>query len=316
MNLQQLEYVLEIVRHRNHLSMAAQALHTSQPGVSRQIKQLEAELGFEIFLRTRNRIIGLTEPGTHVLEIAKRVLTDVSALQSLKEDMAAVNQGTLTIATTHTQANYVLPSVIRSFATRFPDVRISLKQGDPESICSLVDSGEADLAIGTESARSFPLISLPCFALERSVVAPIGHRILEDEALTLERIAEYPIITYDPRFSGRWKVLAAFTKMDLEPRILLSAIDADVCKTYVRLGMGVAILASVAFDPAHDTDLMARDAGYLFESSTTYIRLRPNTYLRPYMLEFIQLLAPSLTSAVVKDALHHGGTPTAGLIGS
>lgn len=307
MNLQQLQYVLEIVRHRNHLSSAAAALHTSQPGVSRQIKQLEAELGFEIFLRTRNRIIGLTEPGAHVVDIAKRVLTDVSALQSLKEDMAAVNQGTLTIATTHTQANYVLPTVIRSFVAMLPDVRISLKQGDPEGICSLVDAGEADLAIGTESARNFPqLVSLPCFEIGRSVVAPAGHPILADADLTLKSIAEYPIITYDPRFSGRWKVMEAFKKMGLEPRIILSAIDADVCKTYVRLGMGIAILARIAFDPHHDADLEARDASHLFESSTTYVRLRSNTYLRPYMLEFIRLLAPQLTSTVVRDALRRG----------
>lgn len=280
MNLQQLQYVLEIVRHGNHLSAAAEAMHTSQPGVSRQVKQLESELGFEIFLRTRNRIIGLTEPGAHVVEIAKRVLTDISALHSLKEDMAAINRGTLTIATTHTQANYVLPRVIRAFVAKLPEVRISLKQGDPEGICALVDAGEADLAIGTEIERRFPqLVSLPCFELGRSVVAPPGHPLLETETLRLEDIARYPIITYDPRFSGRWKVMTAFRKIGAEPKIILSAIDADVCKTYVRLGMGIAILATITFDPDADRDLRSRDASHLFESSTTYARLRSNMYL-------------------------------------
>jgi LysR family cys regulon transcriptional activator len=314
MRLQQLKYVLEIARHGNHLSAAAEALNTSQPGVSRQIQMLESELGFAIFQRTRNRIIGLTEPGERVLEIAKRIVSDLGVLRMLKDDITAINRGTLVIATTHTQAKYVLPPVVSSFLTDFPDVQIVLKQGDPEGICSLVDAGEADIAIGTETAREFPnLVGLPCFELTRSVVAKIGHPILSGKKLTLERLAQYPIITYDPRFGGqslqrrRWKVLGAFEKAGLEPKIVLSAIDADVCKTYVRMGLGIAIFTSVSFDAKEDVGLATRDARHLFEASTTYIKLRSNTYLRPYALEFIRRFAPHLTAGVVRETLHNTG---------
>ena len=191
MKLQQLRYVLEIVRQKNHLSAAAEALHTSQPGVSRQILLLEAELGFEIFQRTRNRIIGLTEPGQLVLDIAKRVVTDVDALRSVKEDINAGNSGTFTIATTHTQARYVLPKVIEQFISKYPEVQLVLKQGNPEEICNLVDTGEADLAIGTDTLVQYPnLVRLPCFSLPRSVVAKVGHPILAVKELTLQ---EWPI---------------------------------------------------------------------------------------------------------------------------
>ncbi|TCK19697.1 LysR family cys regulon transcriptional activator [Ancylobacter aquaticus] len=314
MRLQQLRYVLEIARQGNHLSAAAEALHTSQPGVSRQVQMLESELGFPIFQRTRNRIIGLTEPGEQVLEIAKRVVGDLGTLRILKDDVSAISRGTLVIATTHTQAKYVLPPVVSSFLKNFPDVQIVLKQGDPEGICSLVDAGEADIAIGTETAREFPnLVGLPCFELTRSVVAKVGHPILSAEHLTLEEVAQYPIITYDPRFAGetlhrrRWKVLGAFEQAGLEPRIVLSAIDADVCKTYVLMGLGIAIFASVSFDEKADVGLGIRDARHLFESSMTYLKLRSNAYLRPYTLEFIRRLAPHLTPDIVREALQNRG---------
>jgi LysR family cys regulon transcriptional activator len=307
MKLQQLRYVLEIARHGNHLSAAAKALHTSQPGVSRQIQLLEAELGFEIFLRTRNRIIGLTEPGREVLAIAKRLATDMSALRALKEDINASNRGTLTIATTHTQARYVLPNVIRTFVGAYPEVRLVLKQGDPEEICALVDSGDADLAIGTETIRSFPdLVKLECYKLERSVVAKIGHPILEVEPLTLQAIAAYPIITYGPRYSGRWKVMKAFKDAGIEPKFILSAIDADVSKTYVELGLGIAILTTITVEPMRDAGIRARDAKHLFESSTVAITLRSNTYVRPFILDFIRATAAHLTPAVVREALRNG----------
>ncbi|HVV19571.1 MAG TPA: LysR substrate-binding domain-containing protein [Pseudonocardiaceae bacterium] len=304
MKLQQLHYVLEIANHGNHLSAAADALHTSQPGVSRQLQLLEAELGFEIFARTRNRIDGLTEPGRIVVDIAKRIMSDVDALASLKADLAATNRGTLTIATTHTQANYVLPKVIGPFVSAYPDVQVILKQGDPEGICAMVDAAEADLAIGTEALHEFPgLVNLPCFTMPRVVVAPTGHPILDGGDLTLERIAEYPIITYDSRFSGHRKTRAAFERAGLSPKVVLSAIDAGVCKTYVKMGLGLAILTKITFDPTQDVDLHALDADHLFESSTTYIKMRPNTYLRPYLLEFIRRFAPQLTPDVVREAL-------------
>jgi LysR family cys regulon transcriptional activator len=304
LKLQQLRYVVEIVRHGNHLSAAAEALHTSQPGVSRQIQLLEQELGFEIFLRTRNRIIGLTEPGHLVFSIAQRIATDVAALKTLKEDMHSGNRGVFTIATTHTQARYVLPRVVERFVTKYPAVKLVLKQGDPEEICALVEAGDADLAIGTETTRQFPsLIKLPCFELQRCIVAPVGHPILGVAQLTLAEIAKYPIITYDSRYSGRWKVMKAFSDAGVEPKIVMSGIDADVCKTYVSMGIGIGILASMTYDPKRDTSLAIRDASELLPSSTVKIVLRPNTYLRPFLLDFIQSVAPALTPCTVKRAV-------------
>jgi LysR family cys regulon transcriptional activator len=313
--LQQLRYVVEIVRQGNHLSAAAEAVHTSQPGVSRQIQLLEAELGFEIFVRTRNRIIGLTEPGKQVLEIARRVVNDVAALKSLKEEMSTSSRGTLTIATTHTLARYILPSAIEAFIKKHPGVQLVLKQGDPEQICELVDAGDADLAIGTETERVFShLVQLPWLDIVRSVVAKKGHPILEVEPLTLQRLAEYPIITYDPRYSGRRKVLTAFRDAGIEPKIVMSAVDADVSKAYVAMGLGIAILSTVSYDPVRDKSLGARDASSLFAPSTTYITLRPNAYLRSFTLQFIRSLSPRLTLKILHESLRmaaRGGEPPA-----
>ncbi|AEG51636.1 transcriptional regulator, LysR family [Sphingobium chlorophenolicum L-1] len=305
MKLQQLRYVVEIVRHNNHLSAAADALNTSQPGVSRQIQLLEQELGFEIFMRTRNRIIDLTEPGRVVFSIAQRIATDVAALKSLKEDMHSGNRGVFTIATTHTQARYVLPKVVEKFVARYPDVKLVLKQGDPEEICALVEAGDADLSIGTETTRDFPnLVKLDCFDLHRCIVAPVGHPILAVPELTLEEIACYPIITYDTRYSGRWKVMKAFTDAGLEPKIVMSGIDADVCKTYVGMGLGIGILAAMTYDPERDVGIRARDASHLLPSSTIKIVLRRNTYLRSFLLDFVHSVAPNLTPLRVRRAVH------------
>jgi LysR family cys regulon transcriptional activator len=305
LKLQQLRYVVEIVRQNNHLSAAADALNTSQPGVSRQIQLLEQELGFEIFLRTRNRIIGLTEPGNVVFSIAQRIATDVAALKSLKEDMHSGNHGVFTIATTHTQARYVLPKVVEKFVARYPDVKLVLKQGDPEEICALVEAGDADLSIGTETTRDFPnLVKLDCFDLHRCIVAPADHPILAVPELTLEEIARYPIITYDTRYSGRWKVMKAFSDANLEPKIVMSGIDADVCKTYVGMGLGIGILAAMTYDPERDVGIRARDASHLLPSSTIKIVLRRNTYLRSFLLDFVHSVAPNLTPLRVRRAVH------------
>lgn len=304
MKLQQLRYVVEIVRHGNHLSAASEALNTSQPGVSRQIQLLELELGFEIFQRTRNRIIGITEPGKHVLAIAQRVTTDVAALRSLKNDMNSGNRGTLIIATTHTQARYVLPPVVKSFIKRYPQVRLVLRQGDPEEICGLVESDEADIAVGPETMRSFPgLVQISCFEMPRSIIAPENHPLLGEPELTLEAIAKYPIITYDSRYSGRWKVMKVFKEHGIEPNISLSGIDADVCKTYVEMGLGVAILTTATFDASRDVGLAARDASHLFPGSVLNVSLRPNVYLRPFLVDFISSIAPKITISVLRDAL-------------
>jgi LysR family cys regulon transcriptional activator len=302
--LQQLRYVVEIVRRGNHLSAAAEALNTSQPGVSRQIQLLELELGFEIFVRTRNRIIGLTEPGEIVFTIAQRIATDVNALKRLKTDMTSGNSGVFTIGTTPFQARYTLPRVVEQFVKRYPEVRLELRQGDAEEIRQMVEAGDVDFAIGTETARDFPnLVKLDCFEAKRMVVAPAGHPILSAPELTLAEIAKYPIITYDQRYSGHWKVMKAFREAGLEPHIIMSGIDADVCKSYVALGLGIGILATQAYDPDRDEGIAIREAGGLIPSSTIQIALRPNTYLRPFQLEFIRAIAPHLTPVSVREAV-------------
>jgi LysR family cys regulon transcriptional activator len=304
MKLRQLRYVLEITQHGNHLSAAAEALNTSQPGVSRQIQLLESELGFEIFLRTRNRIIGLTPSGQHVVDIARRVVDDVDALRSLKDQASVGDRGTLTIGTTHTQARYVLPRVIASFVKAYPDVELVLKEGDPEEVCQMVEAGTADLAIGTETSQSYPhLLKLPCFEITRSVVAKAGHPILKVPKLTLQEIAAYPLIVYGARHSGRPKVMNAFAKAGIEPKISLSAIDADVCKTYVELGLGIAILADITIDASRDTAIRARSAKHLFESSVCFVTLRPTSYIRPYVVDFVRAISPALTAASIRAAM-------------
>ncbi len=304
MKLQQLRYVVEITKHGNHLSAAAQALNTSQPGVSRQIQLLEAELGFNIFVRTRNRIIGVTPPGEHVVDIARRVTEDIGALRSLRDQASASDRGTLTIGTTHTQAKYVLPRVIASFVERYPEVELIFKEGDPEEVCQMVEDGVADFAIGTETTRSFPhLVKLPCFEITRSVVACLGHEILAVEKLTVQEISKYPLIIYGARHSGRSKVMKAFREAGVEPKISLSAVDADICKTYVELGLGIAILADIAVDPERDTRLCARSAKDLFESSTCFVTMRPTAYMRPYVFDFLTIISPRLTPALVRESI-------------
>jgi len=303
MKLQQLEYVVEIVDHDNHLSAAAAALHTSQPGVSRQLQMLESELGVPIFARTKNRIVGLTEPGQIVVDTARRILSDAASLARLKRDLSAANTGKLTIATTHTHASYILPKVIKSFIAEFPEVQLNLLQGDPESICEMVASGEADLALGTGGPHLDNLVELPCFDLDRVLIAPEEHPILSVEDLTLEEIARYPLITYDSRFSGYWRVHDAMQRANLTPNVVLSAIDASVCKTYVRMGLGIAVLASITVDEKVDTGLRARDVRHLFEPSTTYLRLRANTYPTGYLLSFVHRVAPRYTTEMVRARL-------------
>jgi len=304
MKLSQLKCILEVHRHGNHISAAAEALHTSQPGVSKQIQLLEAEIGFPVFQRKRNRVTGLTEPGREVIEIAQRIMSDVENLRTLRDDYLQREQGTLTIATTHTYARYVLPRVIERFIKRYPDVHLGLQQGNPTQICEAVEAEQADIAIGTEAIRPFAnLVRFPCFPIARSVIAKKGHPILRSKKLTLQEIARYPIVAHDRARSGRWKVMEAFRNQGIEPNVRFGAVDADVCKTYVEMGLGIAILATVAVDPEHDINLRARDASHLFESSPTYVTMRRNTYLRSYVSHFIGLLAPELTPDVIRYEL-------------
>jgi len=305
MNLQQLRYLNEIVRQGLKISDAADALYTSQPGVSKQVKLLEEELGIEIFVRSGKRITALTEPGKAILEIAARILHDADNLRQVSEEFRTQDSGTLTIATTHTQARYALPPVVKQFIRRYPKVRLNLHQGSPIQIAEQVLSGEADVAIATESLSLYDeLITLPCYEWNHCVITPPKHPLLAEKKLTLEKLAQYPIITYDFAFSGRGKINAAFHEKGLAPSIVLTAIDADVIKTYVELGLGIGIVAHMAFIPERDRHIRMIEAAHLFQPSTTRIAIRKNEYLRGYAYEFIELFAPHLTHEVVANAMH------------
>jgi len=308
MKLQQLRYICEVARHNLNLSNAAEALFTSQPGISKQIRGLEEELGVDIFVRHGKRVVAVTEPGKAILEIAQRMLKDVENLRQVGEEFTEEDKGHLTIATTHTQARYALPQVIQRFTKRYPGVRLSLRQGSPTQISELVTSGEADIAIATEAIALYEdLVMLPCYEWNRCVLVPPGHPLLKAKKLTLEAMASFPIITYDFAFTGRTRMNQAFADKGLTPNVVLTAIDADVIKTYVELGLGIGIVAMMAYDPKRDTHLRAMDASHLFEPSTTRIGIRKNSYLRGYTYEFIEMFAPHLTRKVVDDAMHTKG---------
>ena len=308
MKLQQLRYICEVARHNLNLSNAAEALFTSQPGISKQIRSLEDELGVDIFVRHGKRVVAVTEPGKAILEIAQRMLKDGENLRQVGEEFTEEDNGHLTIATTHTQARYALPHVIQRFTKRYPGVRLSLRQGSPTQISELVTSGEADIAIATEAIELYEdLVMLPCYEWNRCVLVPPGHPLLKAKKLTLQAMAAFPIITYDFAFTGRSKMNQAFADKSLTPNVVLTAIDADVIKTYVELDLGIGIVAMMAYDPKRDTHLRAMDASHLFEPSTTRIGIRKNSYLRGYTYEFIEMFAPHLSRKVVDDAMHTKG---------
>jgi len=306
MKLQQLRYICEVARQGLNLSVAADKLFTSQPRVSKQIRLLEDELGVEIFVRHGKRIVEITPPGRDIIRVAERMLRDATNLKNVAQEFTSEKSGSLTIATTHTQARYALPPVVKRFMERYPGVRLSLRQGSPMQIAELASSGEADLAIATEAIELFSdLVMLPCYQWNRCIVVPPQHPLLKARPLTLEAIARYPIITYDFAFTGRSKINQSFEAEGLTPNVSLTAIDADVIKTYVELGLGVGIVAYMAFDPERDRGLRAIDASHLFEPSTTHMGIRKNTYLRGYMYDFIEMFAPSLTRKVVDHAMAH-----------
>ena len=305
MNLQQLRYLNEISRRGLNISEAADALYTSQPGISKQIRLLEEELGIEIFVRNGKRITAITEPGKAILEIAQRMLLDADNLKQVGEDFRSHDSGTLTVATTHTQARYALPPMVKQFIKRYPNVKLNLHQGNPTQIAQQVLDGEADIAIATESLALYDeLVTLPCYEWNHCVIVPPKHPLLAEKKLTLEKIAQFPIITYDFAFSGRGKINAAFQARKLAPTIVLTAIDADVIKTYVELGLGIGIVAHMAYIPDRDRHLRMIEAAHLFQPSTTRVAIRKNEYLRGYTYDFIELFAPHLTREVVSKALH------------
>jgi LysR family cys regulon transcriptional activator len=305
MNIQQLRYLNEVARCNLNISEAAAALFTSQPGVSKQIRLLEEELGIDIFVRNGKRLVAVTDPGREVLDIARRVLQETENLKHVGREFKQQDSGTLTIATTHTQARYALPGVVQAFTRDYPEVKLGLHQGNPTQIAEQVLSGEADIGIATESLALYEaLVTLPCYEWHHCVVTPPDHPLLREKRLTLKKLAQYPIITYDFAFTGRNKINQAFSEAGIMPNIALTAIDADVIKTYVELGLGVGIIAQMAFIPERDSGLRLIDAGHLISPSTTRIAIRKNQYLRGFGYHFIELFAPHLTREVVSSALH------------
>jgi LysR family cys regulon transcriptional activator len=304
MKLQQLRCLAEVARRGLNVSEAAEALHTSQPGVSKQIRALEDELGVEVFVRHGKRLVAVTEPGKAVVAIAERILSEAANLRRAGEEFANDQLGSLTIAATHTQARYALPKAVAAFKQRYPRVELNIHQGNPTQICEQVLAGEADMGVATEGVSQYPeLISLPVYQWNRCVVVPPKHPLLKESPLTLEKLAEFPIVTYDFAFANRSLVQKAFENRGLKPHVVLSAQDSDVIKTYVELGLGVGILAKMAFDAKRDTMLRAIDASHLFESSTTRLGIKRGAYLRRYAYDFIELFAPSLARRTVEQAV-------------
>ena len=305
MNFQQLRSVRETVRRGFNLTEVANALFTSQPGVSRQIRELEEELGIVIFERNGKRLTGMTDPGKGILKIIDRLLVEAENLQQAAQEYSCQDSGTLTVAATHTQARYALPTVVQSFRRDFPGVRIALQQSAPDHIADWVLSGKADIGIATEGLSQFPdLVSFPCYRWSHLIVVPDGHPLLAHATIRLEDLATHPLITYDVGFTGRGHIDAAFAAAGVQTDIVLTAMDSDVIKQYVALGMGVGIVASMAFDHRRDTGLRAVEASHLFASNTTRLALRRGAYLRSYAYRFIEQFAPELKRADIDRALH------------
>jgi LysR family transcriptional regulator, cys regulon transcriptional activator len=302
MKLHQLRYLAAVAQSGLNITAAAHKLHTSQPGVSKQIKLLEDELGFQIFVREGRNLSRITPAGQQVIERALRILQEASAIRSLSTELRDEGKGSLSIGTTHTQARYVLPDVIREFRGRYPQVRLNLHQGTSEQIAEMVASDRIDCAIATGSEHLFAdLTLLPCYRWHRVVIVPKGHALADGTRLTFKALAAHPLITYTFSFTGPSSLHEAFARVSLIPNVAITARDADVIQTYVRLGLGVGIIAHMAVDE-HDPDLVAIDASHLFPAHTTWIGFRRGTLLRKYMYEFAQLLAPHLERRLIDRA--------------
>ena len=304
MNFQQLRSVREAIRCGFNLTEVAKALHPSQPGVSRQIRELEEELGVDLFVRAGKRLTSLTEVGALIVPIVENMLKDAESLKRAGEEFTQQASGRLSIAATHSQARYALPGAVRDFRQRYPQVSFNLHQGTPEQIAEMLISGEADIGIATEALATYDaLVALPCFRWTHSVIVPPGHALLDGAPLTLQRLAEYPIITYNLGYTGRRHIDEAFEKAGIEIDLVLTAMDADVIKTYVGLGLGVGIVASIAFDDERDRELRAIDARHLFEINLTKLAVRRGSFLRSYVYDFIETFASPLKRDVVERAM-------------
>jgi LysR family cys regulon transcriptional activator len=304
MNFQQLRSVRETVRRGFNLTEVANVLYTSQPGVSRQIRELEEELGVEIFARAGKRLTGLTPPGQSLLPIVDRLLLEAENLRRAGADFSASEVGRLRLAATHSQARYALPPAVRDFRALYPGVTLHMHQGTPHQIAEMLLTGEAEIGVATEALADYDdLVTLPCYRWTHSIVVPPGHPLLDAGTVTLAALAAHPIITYEQGYTGRAHIDKAFARAGLSPEIVLTAMDADVIKAYVELGMGVGIVASIAVDSDRDRSLRVLDARDLFEMNLTRLAIRRGAWLRGYAFRFIEIFAPTLTPAVVQDAL-------------
>lgn len=303
MKLQQLRYIWEVAHHELNVTQTAQSLYTSQPGISKQIRLLEDELGLEIFSRSGKHLTHITPAGQSILKTAGEIIQKVETIKSVAQEFCDEARGALAIATTHTQCRYVLPPVIGRFIEKFPEVTLHMHQGTPMQISELAVDGTADFAIATEAMELYSdLVMMPCYSWNRAILLPKSHPLAEVSELTIENLSEYPLVTYTFGFTGRSKLDEAFTSRQLTPRVVFTAADADVIKTYVRLGLGVGIVAKMAYDPLLDDDLLAVDASHLFEASVTKIGFRRGTFLRGYMFDFIEMFAPHLGRELVQQA--------------
>ncbi len=304
MKIQQLKYIWEIENHGLNVSAAAESLFTSQPGISKQVRMLEDELDVQIFQRNGKHLTEVTPAGRVIIDMAGEILDKVEGVKRVADDFSDKRHGSLSLATTHTQARYVLPHIIQDFIKLYPDVSLHMHQGTPVQISELASKGTVDFAIATEALELFDnLIMMPCYRWNRSVIVNHDHPLASVSSLTLETLAEYPIVTYVFGFTGRSQLDQAFRKSGLTPKLVFTASDADVIKTYVKMNLGVGIVASMAYDPKIDTDLVSIDASHLFEASVTRIGFRRGTFLRGYMFEFIKQFAPHLTQEIVQQSM-------------
>jgi LysR family cys regulon transcriptional activator len=303
MKLQQLKYIVEVMNHNLNVSATAESLFTSQPGISKQIRMLEDELGVQIFGRTGKHLTHITPAGQDIIRVAKQVLDNVQSIKTVATEHTQPDQGKLTIATTHTQARYALPQVIKQFIGQYPRVSLHMHQGSPQQISEAAAKGRTDFAIATEALHLYQdLIMLPCYHWNRSIVVPKSHPLAKLQSISIEDVAKYPIVTYVHGFTGRSELDKAFAQAGKEPQIVFTATDADVIKTYVRMELGIGVLASMAYNSEEDPDLVAIPASHLFEASTTKIGFRRGTFLRTYMYDFIESFAPHLTREKVQQA--------------
>ncbi len=302
MNLQQFRYVSEVAKRGLNVSDAASALHTSQPGVSKQIRLLEEELGTAIFVRQGRRLTAVTDAGREMINAIDRILAEITNLRAVGEEFAHHARGSLAVGVTHTQARYALPPVVTAFKKKFPEVKLKLLQGNPRQLAQMVLSGEADMAIATEALDEYPeFVTLPCYQWHHCVVVKTGHALAKARPLTLEAIAKYPIVTYDSTFAGRSALDRAFAARNLSPEVALTALDSDVIKSYVSLGLGVGIISARAFRKGKDEGLVALNCDHLFPVQTTRLAYKRGSYLRSYAIEFIKLLAPHVRGADLKQ---------------